>query len=350
MNRSAVVAVVENSQIGEARRLAASLAAELALGATQAGKLALVVTELATNLVRHATGGQIVLRVCREQGRGGVEVLALDTGPGIGNVARALGDGYSTGGTAGAGLGAISRLSEDFDIYSVPGLGTALLARVWESSTPVSSRPPATPAPDVPEFLIGGVCLPIASETQCGDAWAALRQSQRLLLAVVDGLGHGPLAAVAAAEAIRIFQHSPERSPGQILEVAHAALRSTCGAVMGVAEIRPDQGELRWAGVGNISGEIRMGDASSHLVSHNGTLGHQLRKVQEFVYPWKEGSLLLLHSDGMATIRQPDRYAGLWGRDPSLVAGVLYRDYRRSKDDFTVVAARQAASTLRAGP
>jgi anti-sigma regulatory factor (Ser/Thr protein kinase) len=349
MNRSAVVAVVESSQIGEARRLAARLAAEAALETTQAGKLALVVTELATNLVRHAIGGQIVLRVRQEQGRRGVEVLALDTGPGIGNVDRALGDGYSTGGTAGAGLGAVSRLSEDFDIYSLSGLGTALLARVWASPTPGPSRSPATPAPSAPEFLIGAVCLPIASETQCGDAWAAVRQNQRILLAVVDGLGHGPLAAVAAAEAIRIFQHYPERSPGQILEVAHAALRSTCGAVMGVAEIRLDQGALCWAGVGNISGEIRLGEASSHLVSHNGTLGHQLRKVQEFIYPWHVGSLLLLHSDGMATVRQPERYPGLWGRDPSLVAGVLYRDFRRGKDDFTVVALRQAITTLRAG-
>jgi anti-sigma regulatory factor (Ser/Thr protein kinase) len=335
MNRSQVVTVVESSQIGEARRLAAYLAASAELDATQAGRLALVVTEVANNLVRHATGGQIVLRVRRESGRGGVEVLALDTGPGIANVARALGDGYSTGGTAGEGLGAVSRLSEDFDLYSVPGQGTALLARVWSGS---AARTPA------PEFLIGAVCLPIVGEFECGDAWATEKQARRTLITVVDGLGHGPCAATAAAEAIRVFQANTDRSPGQILEAAHAALRPTCGAVMGVAEIRPDLGELCWAGLGNISGEIRLGETSSHLVSHNGTVGHQMRKIQEFVHPWTEGSLLLLHSDGMATLRQRDRYPGLWGRDPSLIAGVLYRDCRRGKDDFTALAARQVAS------
>lgn len=335
MNRSQVVNVVESSQIGEVRRLAAQLAASAELGATQAGRLALVVTEVANNLVRHATGGQMVLRVRHDGGRGGVELLALDTGPGIANIPRALGDGYSTGGTAGEGLGAVSRLAEDFDLYSVPGQGTALLARVWAGS---AARTP------VPEFLIGAVCLPIAGEFECGDAWATERQARRTLIAVVDGLGHGPRAAAAAAEAIRVFQAHSDRSPAEILEAAHAALRPTCGAVMGVAEIRPEVGELRWAGVGNISGEIRLGEVSSHLVSHNGTVGHQLRKVQEFVHPWTAGCLLLLHSDGMATLRQRDRYPGLWGRDPSLIAGVLYRDCRRGKDDFTVLAARQGAS------
>jgi len=337
MNRCVVVAVVESSQVGEARRLAATFAEDAGLGGTQAGRLALIVTELSNNLVRHATGGQIVLQVRHENGRGGVEVLALDTGPGIHDISRALGDGYSTGGTAGEGLGAVSRMSEDFDVYSVPGQGTALLARVWDTTVSAAKAPPG-------EFLIGAVCLPIAQETECGDAWAAERQPRRMLLALVDGLGHGPLAAAAAREAIRIFRGNPARTPGQMVEAAHAALRPTVGAVMGVAEIRTDLGELRWAGVGNISGEIRTGETSAHLVSHNGTVGHQVRKVQEFVYPWQANSLLLLHSDGMATVRQWDRYTGLWGRDPSLVAGVMYRDYRRGKDDFTVVTSRQVVA------
>ena len=343
MNRSAVVAVVESSQIGEARRLAAQLARSAQLGETQAGRLALVVTELANNLVRHATGGQMVLRLRQEKGRSGVEVLALDTGPGISNVPQALGDGYSTGGTAGEGLGAVSRLSEDFDLYSVPGQGTALLTRVWAS-------PPVPGASSPPEFLIGAVCLPIPGESQCGDAWATETQPQRTLLTIVDGLGHGPLAAAAATEAIRIFHLHARRSPAEIVEAAHTALRPTCGAVMGVAEIRTDLGELRWAGVGNISGEIRLGEASSHLVSLNGTLGHQVRKVREFVLPWSDACLLLLHSDGMATLRQRDRYVGLWQRDPALIAGVLYRDCRRGKDDFTVLTSRQVAIAPPPGP
>jgi hypothetical protein len=272
-----------------------------------------------------------------------VEVLALDTGPGISDIPRALGDGYSTAGTAGEGLGAVRRLSDDFDLYSVPGQGTALLARIWANSASAASHP-------APELLIGAVCLPIAGESRCGDAWAADQKPRRTMLALVDGLGHGPLAATAAEEAIRVVLAHPDRSPVEILEAAHAALRPTCGAVMGVAEIRTDLGELRWAGVGNISGEIHTGESSVHLVSRNGTLGYQVRKIQEFVYPWQPRSHLLLHSDGMATLRERDRYPGLWCRDPALVAGVLYRDYRRVRDDFTLVASRRAGAPPPVGP
>ena len=337
MTRSIAVPVVESSQVGEARRRAAALASLAALNEIQSGKLALVVTELANNLIRHATGGQIVLRVLAEGDRRGVEVLALDTGPGIRNVSQALGDGYSTGGTAGEGLGAVVRASEGFDLYTVPGQGTALLARVWAES-------PTVTAPAAAEFQVGAVCVPVAGETECGDGWAAELNGPRTMLAVVDGLGHGPRAAAAADAALRVFQDSHRQSPGQIVEAAHAALRATCGAVMGVAEIRSDLGQLRWAGIGNISGEVRADNHSSHLVSHNGTLGHQVRKVQEFVYPWSEDRLLLLHSDGLATLRQMERYVGLWRRDPSLVAGVLYRDCRRGKDDTTVLASRHGLS------
>ena len=342
MTRSVAVPVVERSQVGEARRRAAALAAISELDETQSGKLALVVTELANNLVRHATGGQIVLRVLQEGERRGVEVLALDTGPGIRNVAQALGDGYSTGGTAGEGLGVVVRASEEFDLYTTPEQGTALLVRVW-------AEPPTPTAASALAMQIGAVCVPVAGETECGDGWAAERHGHRTMLAVVDGLGHGPRAAAAADVALGILHGAYHRSPAEVLQAAHAALRPTCGAVMAVAEIRTDLGQLRWAGVGNISGEIRTGDASSHLVSHNGTLGHQVRKVQEFVHPWREECLLLLHSDGLATLRNVERYGGLWRRDPALVAGVLYRDGQRGRDDTTVLAIRQGLMVAAGG-
>jgi len=347
MTRSVVVAVLESSHIGAARRAAAAVAARAALDETQAGKVALIVTELAANLVRHAGGGQIVLRARQEERRRGVEVLALDTGPGLVNAPPPLADCYSTG-SAGQGLGAVIRQSDEFDLYSLPGQGAALLARVWAAFPEMGAPVPTAPSPS--QILTGAVCLPVTSEVECGDAWAEQRQGARTLLAVVDGLGHGPGAAAAAEQAVRIFHGSHRQSPGEILEAAHAGLRSTCGAVMGVAEIRTDLGQLCWAGIGNISGEICCGETSSHLVSHNGALGRQVRQVREFVYPWAADCLLVLHSDGLVDLRRGDRSPELWRRDPSLVAGVLYRDFRREPDDVTVLAARQGGVPSYKGP
>ena len=79
------------------------------------------------------------------------------------------------------------------------------------------------------------------------------------------------------------------------------------------------------------------------MVSHNGTVGHVTRKVQEFVYPWLPGALVIMHSDGLGTQWSLERYPGLALRDPALIAGVLYRDFQRGRDDVTVLVAREAA-------
>lgn len=324
--------VTEASQTGEARRLAAGLAEALGLGEAERGKVALVVTEAATNLVRHARGGEMIFSGIRESSRTGLEVLALDRGPGIANPAESLQDGYSTQGTSGQGLGAIGRLSDSFDLHSLPGVGTALLARIWSAHEGQARRQD--------EVELGAVRLPMPGEQACGDAWSAVRRDGRCLVAVVDGLGHGLAAADAAREAVRIFQANAERSPGEILEAAHAGLRGTRGAAMAVAELRAGRNEVCFAGIGNVAGSVVSPEGISHLVSHNGTIGHQVRKVQEFVYPWPEGGLVIFHSDGLAT--QWRLATGLAARDPSLIAGVLYRDFKRGRDDVTVLVARRA--------
>ena len=162
------------------------------------------------------------------------------------------------------------------------------------------------------------------------------------MLVVADGLGHGPLASVAAQAAIRIARERAADGPAEVFRAAHAALRSTRGAALAVAEIDPDRGMVRYAGIGNIAGTILTPgrERTSSLVSHNGIVGHEMRKVQEFAYPWSPGSTLVMHSDGLATHWRLDRYPGLLARHPSLIAGVLYRDFTRGRDDVTVLVAR----------
>jgi hypothetical protein len=243
-----------------------------------------------------------------------------------------LRDGFSTSGTPGTGLGAIARLAASTDVYSRVPSGTALVARLW-SATPPKAR-----------LHVGGVSVPKPGERVCGDAWEVVQTGARVLVMVADGLGHGQQAAEAAQTAARIFRQSVGLGPVAILQDAHAALRATRGAAVAVAEVDLDARALRYAGVGNIAGCVIADGASRSMVSHNGTLGHQAHKFQQFDYPFPEGALLVMHSDGVVSRWNLDPYPGLAQRDPALVAGVLYRDFQRGRDDVTVVAAREAGA------
>jgi serine phosphatase RsbU (regulator of sigma subunit) len=162
------------------------------------------------------------------------------------------------------------------------------------------------------------------------------------MVTVVDGLGHGPDAAEAARLAIRAFHAHVAERPTRIIERMHDAMRSSRGAAVAVAEIDAEAGVIRYAGVGNISAAVVSGAEARNLVSHSGTVGHQLHNVQEFVYPWPAGALLVMHSDGITQRWDLERYPGLASRDPVLVAGVLYRDFTRGRDDTTMLVVRRA--------
>ena len=332
--QTTLVTVADESQVGEARRAVAMAGQRLGLDETTTGKAAVVVTEAATNIVKHAGRGEVLLRAIPD----GIEVLALDRGPGIPDIAASLRDGYSTSGTQGNGLGAIRRMANQFDIYSSPGLGTAIVARLVSPAAAKGSVPPANGS----RLLVSAVSLPVAGETINGDAWAEERLDGGVRILLVDGLGHGPVANEAAHAAVEAFQSASGEAPSTAVETCHLAMRSTRGAALAVAEISVHPGLVRFAGVGNIAGSIWNGSVSHHTVSLNGTAGHGTIRPREFSYPWPAGGLLVMASDGLATRWSLESYPGLASRDPALVAGILYRDHRRGRDDVTVVVAREA--------
>jgi anti-sigma regulatory factor (Ser/Thr protein kinase) len=324
--------VTDASQVGEARRLITRLARDIGFDRAEAGKVAIVVNEIVGNLAKHSVQGELLFRSLKYGDIGGIEILALDRGPGITEVAKCIRDGYSTTGSPGTGIGAVVRLSALFYIHSVPGVGTALCAHLF--SRPLPRKPPQY------EWVIGAVCLPNPGEELCGDAWAKEDHPGRSLIIVTDGLGHGPDASEASREAVRIFQEHSNIAPAAILEKAHLALHGTRGAAIGIAELDHGNSLVRYAGVGNIAGVILSPQGQRNMVSRNGIVGHRIRTIQEFTYPLHKEALLVMHSDGLATRWGLDRYPGLAKRHPSLIAGVLYRDYRRIRDDVTVVVAR----------
>jgi anti-sigma regulatory factor (Ser/Thr protein kinase) len=330
MNSQVLLKVTESSQVAAARRRAIEVAESAGLDETDTGKVGLLVTELGTNLVKHAIDGQLIVRA---PGENVVEVMSLDRGPGIANVSKCLGDGFSTTGSPGTGLGALTRLSSEYDIHSVPQKGTIIVMRV-------TSRVSRTAA--VNQASVGVVCIAKPGEDQCGDGWAIETLADGHVCAVADGLGHGPDAAKASQLALQCFRERSHRSPKEIVERVHEGIRSTRGAALSVAQVNREERLVRFAGVGNVAGLIIEGNVSRHMVSLNGTLGYQVHRVTEFAYPWSETSLLIMHSDGLSTHWDLSAYPGLLARDPSLIAGVLYRDFARGRDDVTVLAVKES--------
>jgi anti-sigma regulatory factor (Ser/Thr protein kinase) len=331
--------VEEQSQTADARRVARTLALDIGFDESLGEHVAIVVTEACTNLLKHASHGELLLRVIGDDSPSvaGLELLALDKGPGISNLERSLTDGFSTGGSAGQGLGAIMRLSSETDFYTEPGRGSAVLAR-WRNK---SARRTAVKPSSALQVGAVNVCKP--GQDVCGDSWGAEESGDVSTFLMADGLGHGLEAKTAAIEAVRMLRLTPDLSPGALLDRAHMALRSSRGAAVAVARIDRFDNTVTFAGMGNISGHIYSGTKSSqHMVSVHGTAGFQTPKIKEFRYPWPANGILVMYSDGLSSSASLEGHPGLAQRDPALIAGVLYRDFARGNDDATAMVAKAA--------
>jgi anti-sigma regulatory factor (Ser/Thr protein kinase) len=321
------IAVEEASQVGEVRRAAEVLAREQGFNDVAAGRLAIAVTELGTNLVRHAREGVMLVGA---GSAGDIELIAWDRGPGM-DVARCVQDGYSTAGTAGQGLGAVRRAADRFSAYSLAGRGSVIAACV---------RMP-TPAVAAPAFEIAALGLPAPGERVSGDGWGLRERASNTMLMVADGLGHGPDAAAAADAALAAFQALAAESPAAVLEAAHDRMRATRGAAVAIAAFSASHARLSFAGAGNICARLISGVQDRSLLSQHGTLGVQIRRLQDMAYEWPEHAVLVMHSDGIVTRWTLNDAPGLLQCDAAVIAGWILRDHSRGRDDATVVVVKR---------
>jgi anti-sigma regulatory factor (Ser/Thr protein kinase) len=354
MSRVWDIPVQDSTRVRDVRVAAEAASAHVGLDAHATAVAALVATELATNLVKHAGGGRVMIEPAGPahpvpDAAPCVQIASLDHGPGITDVAAALRDGSTTArASLGAGLGTCRRVSHEFDLHSAPGRGTVAVARIGrERPSRTASR---TPAGSLRQGVrAGGVTTSLAHAEHSGDACVAVRSGSHVTLMLADGLGHGAKAALASTAAVETLRRSADLPPAEILRRLHTALRTTRGAAVGVARLEEDTGRLSFAGVGNVGARLRTPEGWQHLVSHPGIVGaHFPATVPVREADWGPDRLLVLHSDGLPSRWVPPDDPLLAAHDPAVVAAVILRDAgsaaRPERDDTCVAVLAPAPS------
>ncbi|MEV4396313.1 ATP-binding SpoIIE family protein phosphatase [Nonomuraea sp. NPDC049607] len=313
------------SAVGAVRRQAVALAEVAGFDTTRTGQIAVAVSEAVSNLVKHAVEGVVLVRPHPEAPLG-VELVAVDKGPGMADVARALRDGYSTSGTLGIGMGAIARIATGYDVHSVPSMGTVLVMHFTAEGTPG------------PPLRASGLTRPIGDEVSCGDGYAIAENGETTTVLLCDGLGHGHIAAVVADTAVELFAQVNDQEPLSILEHLHRGLSGTRGGAVAVARVGPDT--VTYAGLGNVSGWVADATGRQGMISLPGIAGHQGRTLRQYEYRIAPYATVVMHSDGLTDRWDPGNVPGLFARTPAVIAAGLLREAGSRRDDACVVTVR----------
>jgi anti-sigma regulatory factor (Ser/Thr protein kinase) len=315
--------VEDPSATGACRGAGVALAARLGFPTARADEIALAVTEAASNLHKHARQGSLLVRISRDANPPGIELITIDAGPGLSDAGAALRDGHSTVGTLGIGLGAIQRLADFCELYSVPGHGTVLVTRFWPARRQVAVR-------------YAGVTRPMTGEAECGDNYAAAATAASVTGVLCDGLGHGPLAAIASAEAVAAVLEDTAPEPAALLERVHKRLGHTRGGAIGIVQVTGTT--VLFAGLGNITATILSDGDRKGMLSVPGIAGHQARTIRQFGYVAAPGAAIIMHSDGVSGRWAASALPGLATRDPLVIAAALLAEAGTRRDDASVLA------------
>lgn len=292
------------------------------LGGSLPDQAAAAASELAGNLDKHARAGSLFIQPIPLAD--GLELIAVDRGPGMADPRRCLTDGYTTAGTLGTGLGAVERIATELRISSRVPDGTLVAARI-------SAHPGPLPTG------AGMVCLPAEGEDECGDAAAVHEDAGVRTALVIDGLGHGEAAARAAGRGLRVFHDHRDEPLSQIMSLLHHALRHTRGAAVGLLRMSPAGTEF--CAVGNVRlCVLDPQGAHSRMDGRPGIVGWNLPTPHTRRTTVARGQTAVLFSDGIEA---------RWARDPSpallelpaaLLPAALGHRHRRLRDDASAIS------------
>lgn len=324
------------SSIAVARRFARTVATCAGFPDVRAEEAVIVVSELASNIVKYAGCGRILVQWMPHARGYRLAIVASDKGPGIGDLALMMKDRHSTGGSAGIGLGAVMRLSDRFDIHSTPGDGTIIACEFL----------PPFLAPH-PSIELAGLFLAHPDEDTCGDRWQAWERSHGMRIAVVDGMGHGLPAAEASNTILHMLGEQSRLQPAYALGSVMHDYRNVRGGVATVADLDTSRGEVHYANIGNISSmRLRPGEIK-RFPTKNGFVGNRSSEPLGETTSFEAGDYLIFHSDGLKSVGA-EMLPPLYGHSCLLMAAWLLENGEVLKDDVTIVIARARERTSHA--
>jgi anti-sigma regulatory factor (Ser/Thr protein kinase) len=328
------IEVLHSSNVGAARRAARALAESLGFGPAACDEISLAMTELATNLIKHAQGGKLTLTPLANGGRVGLEIESRDSGPGIADVEQALTDRFSTAGTRGTGLGAVNRLMDDLDITSERGRSTRIICRKWVRVYPVGIRP----CP----LAFGVATRPRQPGAENGDAFVVKQWAESALVGIMDGLGHGQFAHRAAQAARQYVESHYDQPLDEVFRGVGRACRATRGVVMALARFDWGRDRLTFASVGNIEVRVFPDSRQFSFSIRRGVIGLNAPNAVVTDHPWPSDHMLVLHSDGLRTHWGWKDFPGVADQPATALAQEFLRLLAKEEDDATVIVARSA--------
>lgn len=334
INFETILSIRNDADIILARTKGEGLARSIGMEKAQAADVAIVISELASNLIKHrVTEGKIIIREISREGNKGIEVISSDLGPGIPDIDQAMTEGYSTAGSLGIGLPVVNRLMDEFEIRSNIAESTLVTARKWVK--------PELPYMPVSKLELSVFSRPLPGQRYNGDAYFIKRYEDKVIFAVIDGLGHGPDAHEAAQVAVYCLENYYRRPFTEIFQLCHKRLKKTRGAAMSLCRVNLKAKVMTHAGIGNVQTRVYSSEVSPPApFCINGTLGVVMRTVRVDDYPLPENCIIIMFSDGISGRFSPDSFPGLLSLKPQGLAKRIMDNHARDNDDATIMVGR----------
>ncbi|MHB1586076.1 MAG: hypothetical protein ACYCRH_00945 [Acidiferrobacteraceae bacterium] len=299
-------------------------------------RIRLVAAEMATNQTKYAHGRGCIQMWEVAGAQHALDLFALDWGSGIADLSGAMQDGHSTSGTLGKGLGAISRLADAFDIYSLPAerpvrpwSGTAVWARFGEVEDPLWQRV--------------GLFMRSYQDGPCnGDLVALHRTGTRVQVLHLDALGHGCPAEAVATLALGAFD--PLGDLKDVLQRIDRALSAGRGAALALFDLDFSGGVARSIGAGDLQASILQGFGKQTIRITPGVIGQVHGSLELSESHWPYGALFMSASDGLRASWDPASVPGLLRRHPQLIAYFMGQTAGRISDDKSLLVVRNSAA------
>jgi len=330
-----------DADVGVCRRKAVSLAGRIGFDEVKSGEIAILMSELATNVLRHGGGrGRVCIsEITDENKRKAIEIICCDSGKGIPDFNLAISDGFTQKQSLGIGLGSIRRFSDIFESISTRDSDSpvAEFSHLFHHCLrSVKWVPELNWRSSNKKLLTGASTRCKIGESLNGDSYAIAHPGpEKTLIAVIDGLGHGKEAHLASSIIKEQVLLKSELPLPELITYLHQSARSTRGAVIGTVFIDTERSVLTFSGIGNIEGFVLSGDSKKSLISFGGILGHHIRTPRKFEYPFQPGDILCMYSDGITSRWSPDQID--WKDHPQRIAEYIVNSFSRTNDDATVL-------------